>query len=115
MAGRALRSRPCAAARRAEAPRATAFTASMRGGQRSVQTAVLHVGNDASDPACFLFLDLLVRLKTHLDESWPLPTGVEWVAAKPRRGGGGGPRREEEVEDDEAPMNGLFGVHTIHR
>ena len=84
----------CAAARRVEAPRATAFTATFRGGQRSLQTAVLHVGNDASDPACFLLLDLLVRLKTHLDESWPLPTGVEWLAAKPRRGGGG-PRREE--------------------
>lgn len=85
----------CAAARRAEAPRATVFTAAVRGGQRSAQNAWLHIGTDASDPACFLFLDLLVRLKTHLDESWPLPEGVEWVAAKPRRVSAG-PRREED-------------------
>ena len=56
---------------------------------------MLHVGADARDAACYLFLDACVRVKAFLDESWPLPVGMAWPRVQPRRGksrrGGGGP------------------------
>jgi hypothetical protein len=75
-----------AAAKRASAPRAMPFRPKLCG-ERGRQESFLHIGNGPRDPSCFLFLDLVVRVKSYLDESWPLPSGVNWQAAKPRRSG----------------------------
>ena len=47
---------------------------------------ILHVGLSVRDPACYLFLDVCVRVKTLLDESWPLPSGMNWTKMSHRRG-----------------------------
>jgi len=57
---------------------------------RANSELILYIGMNARDPACYIFLDLCVRVKSYFDESWPLPLGVSWKAPKPRRGGGSG-------------------------
>jgi len=45
---------------------------------------VLTVGYGAHDPMAFLFFNLCSRIKGWLDQSWPLPVGVEWKVKRPR-------------------------------
>ena len=74
-----------AAAQRIGAPNARAWVASYQP-TRATNELLLHVGSGARDPACYLFLDLCVRIKSWLDESWPLAEGIAWAKAQPRRG-----------------------------
>jgi len=75
------------AAQRIAAPNAMNFIASYKP-TRATNELLLHVGSGARDPACYLFLDLCVRIKSWLDESWPLAEGMTWAKAQPRRGTG---------------------------
>lgn len=75
------------AAQRIAAPHAMNWIASYKP-TRATNELLLHVGAGARDPACYLFLDLCVRIKSLLDESWPLPEGMAWPKAVPRRGTG---------------------------
>jgi hypothetical protein len=75
------------AAQRIAAPNAMTFVASYKP-TRATNELLLHVGSGARDPACYLFLDLCVRIKSWLDESWPLAEGMTWAKAQPRRGTG---------------------------
>lgn len=77
------------AAQRATATGAMNWTAGYNE-TRANSELILHIGSGSRDPACYLFLDLCVRVKSYMDESWPLPEGVSWKAPKPRRGGGSG-------------------------
>lgn len=45
---------------------------------------VLKIGYGSSDPLAFLFYNLCSRLKSWMDQSWPLPAGVEWKVKRPR-------------------------------
>ena len=73
------------AARVADAPGAVSWTCSYQA-TRSTNELLLHVGVGVCDPICYVFLDACVRIKSFLDESWPLPEGMSWARANHRRG-----------------------------
>lgn len=73
------------AAQRVGAPKAMPWVASYKP-TRGNNELLLHLGSGAHDPACYLFLDVCVRVKSHLDESWPLAEGMAWPKAESRRG-----------------------------
>lgn len=45
---------------------------------------LLTIGYGATDPMLFLVYNLCSRIKGMLDQSWPLPLGVEWTPKRPR-------------------------------
>ena len=45
---------------------------------------ILKIGYGSNDPICFLVYNLCSRLMGFLDQSWILPTGVEWQIKRPR-------------------------------
>jgi len=100
------------AARRAAATGAMNWSTEYKSTRANTEL-LLHIGAGARDPACYLFLDLCVRVKSYLDESWPLPMGVVWQPAQVRRGGGNGSAARakavpcQKAIDDTATTNSL--------
>ena len=46
----------------------------------------LRIGRGTRDPVATTLVDLCLRIKAHLDQSWPLPVSVVWGSSIPRRG-----------------------------
>ena len=88
-------------AQRAGAPGATAWACTYKP-TRSTNELLLHIGMGVTDPLCYVFLDACLRVKSYLDESWPLPCGFTWARVQPRRGKArriGGPKEEADGVD----------------
>jgi len=52
--------------------------------ERLKKSMVLTVGYGTHDPMAFLFFNLCSRIKGCMDQSWPLPVGVEWKIKRHR-------------------------------
>ena len=60
---------------------------------RAKSGMLLTIGYGTHDPMLFLVFNLCSRIKGWMDQSWPLPAGVEWAVKRPRiatMGGQGG-------------------------
>ena len=77
-----------AAAAAAAAPQAVPWT--VKYSPAPSQELMLWIATSSNEPICLLFFELLMRIKSYLDESWPLPVGVEWTTSTTRRGRRGG-------------------------
>jgi hypothetical protein len=87
-------------AQRAGAPGATAWNCTYKP-TRSTNELLLHIGMGVTDPCCYVFLDACLRVKSYLDESWPLPHAFTWTRVQPRRGKARrGPKEAEDAVSD---------------
>ena len=88
-------------AHRAGAPGTIAWNCTYKP-TRSTNELLLHIGIGVTDPCCYVFLDACLRVKSYLDESWPLPCGFTWARVQPRRGKArrAGPKEAEDAASD---------------